>query len=196
MAVNTFSLFAGAVGETFTYDIDWGDGTSATGLTPSSVTNGSEGNATVGTIDGSHVYADDGTYTVTVRLADNDMSGDFVGGVDGVDFVQQTFLVTVADEPPTFDAGSDQAASEGAVVSAGAISFNDLGTLDTHTATIEWGDGTATEAGVVGESPFGPPGSTAGANGTASGSRVRGQRHVHGDGDGHGRRRAPRRPTR
>src|SRR5438132_7458709 len=44
--------------------------------------------------------------------------------------------------------------------------FNDLGTRDTHTATIDWGDGTVMAAGVVSESPFGPPGSTAGANGT------------------------------
>src|SRR2546428_1209507 len=45
-------------------------------------------------------------------------------------------------------------------------------TLDTHSATINWGDGTVTETGMVTESPFGPPGSTAGANGTVSGSHV------------------------
>ena len=49
---------------------------------------------------------------------------------------------------------------------------NDRGTLDTHTATIDWGDGTATEARVVTESPFGPPGSTSGANGTIAGTHV------------------------
>jgi VCBS repeat-containing protein len=49
--------------------------------------------------------------------------------------------------------------------------FNDLGTLDTHTATIDWGDGHVT-TGTVSESPFGPPGSTAGANGTVTGSHT------------------------
>jgi Ca2+-binding RTX toxin-like protein len=45
--------------------------------------------------------------------------------------------------------------------------FNDPGTLDTHIAAINWGDGSRT-GGVVNESPFGPPGSTRGANGTVS----------------------------
>ena len=61
------------------------------------------------------------------------------------------------------------------MVSLAPATFNDKGTLDTHTATIAWGDGTAVEAGAVGEAPFGPPGSTAGASGTVSGS------HVYGD---------------
>ncbi|MFC1925996.1 PKD domain-containing protein, partial [Chloroflexota bacterium] len=52
--------------------------------------------------------------------------------------------------------------------------FNDLGTLDTHTAIIDWGEGTVTN-GIITESPFGPPGSTAGADGTIDGS------HVYGD---------------
>jgi VCBS repeat-containing protein len=52
-----------------------------------------------------------------------------------------------------------------------AATFNDLGTLDTHTATIDWGDGHVTE-GSVSESPFGPPGSTEGADGTITGSHT------------------------
>jgi large repetitive protein len=51
-------------------------------------------------------------------------------------------------------------------------SFNDLGTLDTHTATINWGDGTRPTVGTVSESPFGPPGSTAGADGTVTGTHT------------------------
>src|SRR5207302_553463 len=50
-----------------------------------------------------------------------------------------------------------------------------LGTADTHTATINWGDGTVTAAGTVTETPFGPPsaqGSTSGANGTVAASHV------------------------
>jgi PKD repeat protein len=52
-----------------------------------------------------------------------------------------------------------------------AATFNDLGTLDTHTASIDWGDGHVTD-GTVSESPFGPPGSTAGANGTVTGTHT------------------------
>jgi predicted acyltransferase (DUF342 family) len=47
--------------------------------------------------------------------------------------------------------------------------FNDRGTLDTHTATIDWGDGSPVDTGIVSEAPFGPPGSTAGANGSVAG---------------------------
>ena len=73
---------------------------------------------------------------------------------------------------PTLEAGENQIVNEGDVVSLDPATFNDLGTLDTHTATINWGDLTPTEAGVVTEAPFGPPGNTAGANGTIAGSHV------------------------
>jgi len=78
----------------------------------------------------------------------------------------------VVNVAPRVDAGADQTANEGAVVSLAPATFNDPGTLDTHTATIDWGDGTTVTVGVVSESPFGPPGSTGGANGTVSGSHV------------------------
>ncbi|MFC1925721.1 choice-of-anchor C family protein, partial [Chloroflexota bacterium] len=60
---------------------------------------------------------------------------------------------------------------EGSVITLSKDS-KDMGTLDVHSATINWGDGTATEAGLVTESPFGPPGSTSGASATISGSHV------------------------
>ena len=106
------------------------------------------------------VPADDGIYTVTLSAADNlgnSTSGDTV--------------VTVANAAPTIDAGPDQSVDEGDLVDL-AVTFNDLGTLDTHTATVEWGDGTGVQSAVVTESPFGPPGSTSGLDGTISGSHV------------------------
>ena len=149
--------------DTHTATINWGDGTvteaGVVGETPS----GPPGSTTGanGTISGSHVYADDGIYTVTMTVTDDD------GGT-----VTDTLAVTINNIAPTVDAGFDQNAPEGSVVSLAPAAFNDLGTLDTHAATIDWDDGTVTEAGVVGEAPYGPPGSTAGANGTISGSHV------------------------
>jgi Big-like domain-containing protein/PKD domain-containing protein len=61
-------------------------------------------------------------------------------------------------------------ATDKATVDITAV-FNDLGTLDTHTATIDWGDGTPLTDGVVSETPF-APGSTAGANGTVTGTHT------------------------
>ncbi|MFH1723780.1 MAG: T9SS type A sorting domain-containing protein [Elusimicrobiota bacterium] len=57
------------------------------------------------------------------------------------------------------------------LVSAGAITFNDKGTLDTHSpAMIDWGDGTVEPVypPELSESPFGPPGSVDGADGAVS----------------------------
>jgi hypothetical protein len=81
------------------------------------------------------VYADDGVYTATVCVIDDD-------GASACD----TFTVLVNNVAPTLTAGSDQAVGERQTVSLAPATFNDLGTLDTHTATINWGDGTPMEA--------------------------------------------------
>ena len=44
--------------------------------------------------------------------------------------------------------------------------------IEPFTLVVNWGDATVTEAGVVTESPVGPPGSSAGLDGTVSGSHV------------------------
>src|SRR4029079_1977642 len=92
--------------ETFRFSINWGDSS-----TPST------GNATVDHVGGpldptlasfdcQHTYADDGAYTVTVRVADDDMAAYsnaalFATGVAGVDFVEKTFVVHVDNVAPT-----------------------------------------------------------------------------------------------
>ena len=63
--------------------------------------------------------------------------------------------------------GADRTTDEGTRLTL-TLPFADPGTLDTHTATIDWGDGTPIEAATITETPFGPPGSTAGAMGTIS----------------------------
>ena len=79
--------------------------------------------------------------------------------------------MTVSNVAPTVNAGPDVPAILHEEVSISAVVFNDPGTLDTHSATIDWGDGT-TSVGAVTETPFGPPGSTGGMSGTVSGSHV------------------------
>ncbi len=77
-----------------------------------------------------HDFADSGIYFATVTIVDQDGS---IGAV--------TFEVNVQNLAAVVKAGSDQLVSEGALVSV-AANFVDLGTIDTHTALIDWGDGT------------------------------------------------------
>ncbi len=148
--------------DTHTATIDWGDGTSSTGIV-SEAPYGPPGSVTGlnGFIDGAHVYADDGVYTVTIEVTDDD------GGVGS-----DTLIVTVENATPTVEAGVDQSVLEGDLVSLDPSTFSDLGTLDTHTATIDWGDGSPPDVGVVSETPFGPPGSLVGLSGSVSGAHV------------------------
>jgi hypothetical protein len=126
-----------------TATVDWGDGTQDV-VYPQD-----------GTISGSHVYTVSGVYIVTVCVSD--------GLASGCD----RLTITVENVSLTVDAGPDQSADEGSVVDL-AAAFNDNDTLDTHTATIDWGDGSPPEAGLVSEAP-------GGTDGTVSGS------HAYGD---------------
>lgn len=106
-----------------------------------------------------HAYADDGVYTVGIVVQDEAESD------------SGTLNVTVQNAPPTVDAGPDRTVDEGESVSLAPSTFGDPGTADSHTATINWGDGSVDD-GDVSESPFGPPGSVDGANGTVNGSHT------------------------
>ena len=140
------------VGDTHTATVNWGD---TTPVEPCSVDQGAD------TVSCNHVYADNSSYPITVTVTDSQGASGADGGP-----------VSITNVPPTVNAGANQTVASGAMVSLDPATFNDLGTLDTHTATIDWGDGSPVEPGTVTESPFGPPGSTVGANGTVSGSHV------------------------
>ncbi len=133
---------AGEVDETFTYTINWGDGTSPDSTPTASVTLGGPGTVTSGTFNGSHRYADDGVYTVTVTVFDDD------GGS-----AVQTFTVTVSNANPLLAPISNQSLSEGDLLSLSPLgSFTDAGfnnpggspaTVESFTYSITWGDGSA-----------------------------------------------------
>jgi PKD repeat protein len=72
-------------------------------------------------------------------------------------------LLVGANVPPTVDAGPDQVGIEDETVNLTGATYTDPGLADTHTATIDWGDGSPAVAGVV------TPGS---GSGTVGGSHV------------------------
>ncbi len=111
--------------DTINVTVDWGDDTDEDEV---------EGAVSPLTVE--HVYADDGTFTVSIGVADDDEG---VGSGDAT--------VTVSDVAPVVEVGPDQTGFTEQTITVTAI-FTDPGTLDTHTATIDWGDGTVEPADV------------------------------------------------
>ncbi|WP_279244293.1 PKD domain-containing protein [Candidatus Litorirhabdus singularis] len=91
-----------------------------------------------------HDYAEDGEYIVTVIV--NDGSG------DGTDQLQ----VTVNNLAPVVEAGADQGGvTLGANVDLDPATFTDAGIEDTHTAVVNWGDGSGGQVATVDQSAGG-----------------------------------------
>src|SRR5262249_39828549 len=129
----------GASQETFTFSINWGDGTAQDSGSATVDTPGSAGTPTSGHFGGSHVFADDGAYTVTVTVPDDN------GGSD-----QKTFTVTVTNVAPKLTVAQDQAVKVNKPLSLSQIgSFTDPGfdnpnkpggaTSESFTFTVNWG---------------------------------------------------------
>ena len=108
--------------DTWTATVDYGDGSGTSALTLSGMA-----------FNLSHVYADDGSYTVTVTVTDDDTG---VGS--------DTASVTVNNVAPSVNAGPDASINEGDTF-ASSGSFTDPG-ADTWTATVDYGDGSGTSA--------------------------------------------------
>jgi hypothetical protein len=127
--------------ETFDYFIDWGDGsTPDTGAASIDVPGTNVGDDVEGSFDGSHTYSDDGLFQVVVRLADSSMSGNFLTGVAGVDFVEATFDVTANNVAPTLVISGDSDVDEAASYTLNLSPF-DPGDDTITQWEIDWGDG-------------------------------------------------------
>jgi PKD repeat protein len=126
----------------FTATIDWGDGTTDAGTV--------SGASGFFTVSGSHTYADEGSFTTTVTLAD-DAPGTASATATGIATVSEGDFGTL--RPATINA------TEGSEFSGAVASFTDEGNpsqvASDFTATIDWGDGTTTP-GTVSGSTGGP----------------------------------------
>ncbi|HML24436.1 MAG TPA: PKD domain-containing protein [Aggregatilinea sp.] len=129
--------------DTHTAVFDFGDDTLPVDGTISETNNKPEAK---GTTTAKHAYCDNGEYTVTVKVMDDD------GGV-GID----QRVMTVRNVPPTVDAGVDKFAYPGFPISLEAC-FTDPGWCDTHTAVWDFGDCTPLTPAVVHETHEPPQG--------------------------------------
>ncbi|REK12570.1 MAG: hypothetical protein DWQ37_11655 [Planctomycetota bacterium] len=148
----------GETTEQFTYAIDWGDGTPVDSGAVTVDQLGEPGAPTLGSFNGSHVYADNGIYTVTVTVNDDD------GGT-----AIQTFHVTVLNVTPTLAVPEDQVVDEGQLLTLENIGqvtdpgfdnlLNEGGEMrEQFTFAIDWGDGTEVDSGAVTIDVPGQPG--------------------------------------
>jgi PKD repeat protein len=99
-----------------------------------------------GVVTGTHAWGDNGSYTVTLTVRDDD------GGVG-----KDTLTVTVLNVPPTVDAGPDLFAYPCTVLTLTA-KFTDPGWLDTHIGGWEFGDCTPQQPAVIREKNDPPKG--------------------------------------
>ncbi|MCZ2341134.1 MAG: choice-of-anchor A family protein, partial [Bacteroidales bacterium] len=116
-------------GDTHTAVIAWGDGTTSTGTVTYA-----DG---VGTVSGSHIYADNGTYPVAVTITDQ-------YGLTGT----ATSSASITNVAPSATPASAQTATVGQALSLGWANFTDpgftlpsAGTSETFTVSVNWDDG-------------------------------------------------------
>jgi hypothetical protein len=142
-------LQPGGSRETLTaVSVDWGDGTAPQTATLGLETDGSVGNTTKAPlISGNHAYADDGIYTVSVVIRDDDTGSQ----------VTRTFIIEVRNVDPTL-----QLTNRVLQINEGStLTLNDLGifsdpgfnnsanpsgpSVESFHYSVDWGDGTLTE---------------------------------------------------
>ena len=136
--VNAFARLTDAhyddpgVTDVHTATVDWGDGVTetATILSPSLGT---------GQVAASHTYTADGVYTAEVCVADD-------GGATGCDSV--VFTATVTAYAPELQTRAGESYLEGEAVAA-TLLFTDTNPADSYTATVRWGDGSATSPSLL-----------------------------------------------
>ena len=115
--------------------IDWGNGTPATAGTMTDTGPGAYD------VSGTHTYADEGTYTVKVHIADSDSTN--TADATSTANVADGTLMSSCAMPTTISPAY-------AGPTATFTDANPLATAADFTATINWGDGTTTTGTIVG----------------------------------------------
>jgi hypothetical protein len=118
----------------FSANIHWGDTTTSPGTITPSAGGGFD-------VSGTHTYAEDGPYTVTVNIID-----------DENDMASPTTTADVAEDVLSLGAVDFSGTENSALTNVVVANFSDPGSPDdgsAFTAMINWGDGTSPTAGTV-----------------------------------------------
>ncbi|HMB95383.1 MAG TPA: hypothetical protein VKK61_05025 [Tepidisphaeraceae bacterium] len=128
--IANFHFSSAAVATDFTAKINWGDGTTSAGTVTA---HGSRFDVT-----GSHAYAEEGTFNVTVTIKDAQNDSATAAAVADVDDapIQGSRLVFAASTTKTFKGNIATLLDDDAAETDPA----------TYTGTIDWGDGTTSAA--------------------------------------------------
>ncbi|PKB63900.1 MAG: hypothetical protein BZY80_04865, partial [SAR202 cluster bacterium Io17-Chloro-G2] len=101
---------------------------------------------------------DDGTVTITLTATDNGDPHGCSGGppqCSSSASIDLMVSVTASNLPPSVDAGPDGDVIAGEQFDLSPVTFTDLGKLDTHKASVDWGDGGPDQDLDSVSSPFG-----------------------------------------
>jgi hypothetical protein len=123
----------------YTATINWGDGSPTQ---PGTVSGGAPGSPGKFTVSGSHTYAEEGGYKITVVITDTDNPSN-TATVASPATVADAALSSKCTMPPvvtTAFAGSTAAFTDSSLT----------GTLSDFTATINWGDGSSSAGTITG----------------------------------------------
>ena len=144
--------------DTHTALIDWGDGTTAPGTVIESGTG-------FGSLAGTHTYLEAGTYSVSVTVTDQgSLSGTRSSAAAAPPEYLVAFAQNVAPVVTSLTIPNSPVVTESSI--AVSATFTDGDVADTHTALVDWGDGT-TSAGIVTE-PASGAGTATGAHSYAA----------------------------
>jgi len=125
----------------FTVSIDWGDGVTNTGVTPTGPAGGPY------TVSGTHTYADEGSFTVVIRAQEIDAANQTA---------VQPFTMTVAETDALTGHPATFSATQFTPFTATVATFTDTNTGNVpadFTATINWGDASTSDGTVTEPSP-------------------------------------------
>ena len=134
--------------ETFTYEIDFGDGSDIQSGSVTDVTDGSQGQASSGRLPFSHIYADNGSYQATVTITDDDGDSDSTT----IDVVVANKVPTLVTEPtlPAIDEGQALSSIELLAFADSGFGGHQGNSVETFDYTIDWGDGEKESGQVTG----------------------------------------------